>query len=165
MNNERVADQTARDLNIDWIKIEEKKKRHVLTNLLDVIFSRKPKITLDFTMLEPYDMIIFMGPVWLGHPASPFRRIFDYLQTHQKKYGLITVCAGNNDCVSNTRLKSYLVERVGYEPEFVKELKIFDLLPTMDEKERNQKMLSYQVNQEDIIRFTEEAKSVIHDYM
>lgn len=165
LNNEKVAEQTAHDLNIDWIRLEETRKRTLATNFFDILFSRKPKLTLDFQSIESYDFIVFMGPVWLGHPASPFRRIFDYLKVHQKQYGLVTVCGGNNACISNPKLHDYLFKRTHIEPRFIKELKIFDLMPSMDEKERNEKMFKYKMNIEEINQFTSEAKEVIEAYL
>ena len=165
MNNERVASQTAKDLNIDWIKLQETKKRKMMTDIFDVIFNRKPKLALDVRLLEPYDLIIFMGPVWIGHPATPFRRIFQYLKTHHKDYGLITVCGGNCDLVSNPKLKECLTKRTGYDPKFVKELKIFDLMPPESEKVINERMFKYEMIKEEIDQYVEEAKTLIKTFI
>ncbi len=165
MNNERVASQVAKDLNIDWIKLKETKKRSLFTNIIDVLFGRKPKIALDLSLLEPYDFLVFMGPVWIGHPASPFRRIFQYLKTNPKKYGLITVCGGNCDLVSNPKLSECLMKRTGHEPLFVKELKLFDLMPPMDQKELNEKLFKYEMLQEEIDEYVNQAKTFLKDYL
>ncbi len=165
MNNERVADIVTTDLNIDWIKLKETKKRSMMTNILDILFNRKPKLAIDLALLDPYDMIIFMGPVWVGHPASPFRRIFRYLRQHPKDYGLVTVCGGNCDLVSNPKLNECLMKRTGKKPQFIKELKIFDLLPQMEEKDMNEKMFKYQLTKDEIIRYADQAKTLISTYL
>ena len=82
-----------------------------------------------------------------------------------KKYGLITVCGGNNECYSNPNLQKYLFKRTQIEPLFVKELKVYDLLPQMAEKERNELMLKYHINPEEVQTFVEASKSVIQEYL
>lgn len=162
-NNERVASQVARDLNIDWIKVEETKRRSLATNIFDVIFARKPKIALDLALLDVYDFIVFIGPIWLGQVTPPFRRIFKYMKQHPRNYGYITVCGGNQDVVSNPKIRIQLEKRIGVKPKFIQELKLFDLMPEMSEKDRNEKMFRYEMNKEETIRYVEKAKAVIEE--
>ncbi len=165
LNNEQVARKVSKALHLDWIKLQETKKRTMMTNFIDILCHRKPKIALDLALLKPYEMIIFMGPVWLGHPASPFRRIFKYLKEHPKSYGLISVCGGNCDVVSNPKLPDILEKRTGMKPKFVKELKLFDLMPDIPEKEKNERMFKYQMNEKETALYADQAQALIEQYL
>ena len=130
-NNGALAEAVAKTLSAEHIRITEPKPRKMSTILLDMIFNRTPKIQPSPTVLGKYDRIILMGPVWMGHAASPLRAYLKYLKANPQTYGFASISGGALN--TNPKLADDLEKRAGAKPAAFVDLHIADLLPTGSE--------------------------------
>ena len=151
-NNEALASSIAKELAAEHIKITEAKPRTTGSIVLDMIFNRTPRIQPIHDRLEKYDQILFVGPVWMGHAASPFRAYFKHLKTYTHKYTFASISGGAVN--TNPKLAGDLKKRVGAAPEAVVDLHIADLMPS-DPKPTMKDTSAYRVNHEDIKKLTD----------
>jgi flavodoxin len=90
-NNQDLAASLAATLGAEHIRITEPKPRTMTTLALDMMFNRTPKIVMPVTDIEAYDLVLFVGPVWMYQIASPFRACFKRLCQKIGEYAFI-VC-------------------------------------------------------------------------
>ena len=137
-NNEALASSIAAEFTAEHIKITESKPRTFGKIILDIIFNRTPPVNpiVDWHVLarqvEDNDLVLFVGPVWLGQVASPFRAYFKHLKaglgrTRTFQYAFISISGGALG--PNFKLASELKKRVDQEPAALIDLHIADLLP------------------------------------
>jgi len=124
-NNEKLAHELQQKLNCDILKIEELKKRTMLTIMLDLMFSRHPAIKTNAHVLTGYEHIIFIAPIWAGQIASPLKTFLANEKSGIKSYSFITVCGGGGQRV---RITKQLFRMLQKEPVAVTELPIDKLL-------------------------------------
>lgn len=151
-NNEVLAGSVAKELSAEHIKISESRPRATGTIILDMIFNRVPKVQPIPAILEKYDFILFVGPVWMGQAASPFRTYFKYIKAHPHKYAFASISGGAIN--TNPKLKDDLKKRVGTEPVALVDLHIADLLPA-DTKPTMKDTSAYKTNARDITKLTD----------
>lgn len=96
-------------------------------------------------------MILFLGPVWMGHVASPLRAYFNYQKTNPHGYAFISISGGADG--PNPKLDGELKKRTGKEPTTLINLQIKDLLPT-DPKPTRKVTSAYKLNDEEIKKLT-----------
>ena len=72
-NNEALAVVIAAEFTAEHIKITESKPRTMGTIVLDMLFNRTPQVNPIVDKTEDNDLVLFMGPVWMGQVATPFR--------------------------------------------------------------------------------------------
>lgn len=132
-NNRKLAEFLGQELSADVELIETKKELSMFNLILDMIFSRKPKILDTKFNPEKYDHVIFIGPVWMGKLSSP---LFSYMKKFQEKiknYSFITISGGaigNNDT-----LESNIHTTMNRTAKHITQLFINNLLP---EEKKNQ---------------------------
>ena len=151
-NNEELAKSIAKELAVEHIKVTERKKRTMGSIVADLTFHRTPKVQPAPTIIGEYDLILFLGPVWMGNVATPLRGYMKFLSKNPQKYAYISLCGGADG--PNPKLADELKNRVGREPEALIELHIADLLPSDPKPTRNDTM-AYRVNIEEIEKLTE----------
>jgi hypothetical protein len=150
-NNEALANSIAEEFAVEHIKITEPKPHTMGSIVLDLIFNRTPQVRPIPYRLENYDLILFFGPVWMGHMATPLRTYLNHLKTNLCKYAFISISGGADG--PNPKLASELKKRVGKEPIALIDLHITDLLPSAPKPTR--KVTStYRINNGDIIKLT-----------
>jgi flavodoxin len=93
-NNADLAASLAETLGAEHVRITEPKRRTMSTIVLDVLFKRTPKIVMPAAKAEEYDWVLFVGPVWMGQVASPFRACFKQLYPKIAKYAFISINGG-----------------------------------------------------------------------
>ena len=71
--NESIARELQEQLGADILKVEEIESRNSLTIFLDNLFNRKPRGKENKIPQAVYDSFIFVGPIWAGKIASPFK--------------------------------------------------------------------------------------------
>ena len=120
----------------------------------DVMLNRTPKIVLPVEQIEAYDLVLFVGPVWMGQVASPFRACFKQLGPKISRYAFISVCGGADG--PNPKLADELKQRLMREPTCTIELHIADLLPSDPKPERKDTM-AYRVSEQDVQHLTGRA--------
>lgn len=126
-NNEELASSLAAALSVQHIKITEPKRRTMVTTILDLIFNRTPQVNPIVEKVEDNDLVLFVGPVWIGQVATPLRAYFKHLKDRLGRYAFISISGGADG--PNPKLNDELKKRVGKEPAAVINLFIADLLP------------------------------------
>ena len=151
-NNEDLAASLAIALGAEHTRLAEPKTRTMGKIVMDTIFHRTPKIIMPDAQFEAYDLVLFVGPVWMGQIASPFRACFGQLRHKIGKYAFVTVCGGADG--PNPKLADELKQRLGKAPASLIELYIADLLPSEPQPVRKDTM-AYRITGTDVKRLTD----------
>ena len=135
-NNSKLANIIAESINADFEQLEEKRKRTILTILLDVIFNRTPKVKEPKIAFEQYEHIIFIAPIWFGKIASPLRIMFENLKKTNKNFSFISLSSGADGV--NPDLEKELIQRTGIKPQTVINPFIREMLPVNPKPSRKE---------------------------
>ncbi len=133
-NNDILAECLAKDLSAKHVRIEVQKPMTTWTTILDMTFSRTPKVQPDPDSLRKYDLILFCAPVWLGCVASPLRKYLSYLKSNPQPYGFVSISGGADG--ENPKLYGELMKRTGTKPVIVLDQHIKDLISSSSEVTR-----------------------------
>lgn len=161
-NNEALAASIASEFSARHIRIKESKPRTIATIALDMLFNRTPKVNPVVNNVEDNDMVIFVGPVWMGHVASPLRAYFKHLKTNLNQYAFVSISGGADG--ENPKLAGELIKRVGKEPVALIDLHIADLLPS-DPKPTREITSAYRLNDEDVRSLTNKIVKTLQEAM
>jgi hypothetical protein len=161
-NNEDLAASVAKRLGAEHVRITEPKPRKMSKIVLDVAFKRDPKIIMPAEKIEAYDWVLFVGPVWMGQIASPFRACFSQLSQKIDKYAFISICGGADG--PNPKLAGELEERLGKEPACLLDLHIADLLPSEPTPTRKDTM-GYRITERDVKHLTDTTVAALREVM
>jgi hypothetical protein len=126
------------------------------------MFRRTPKILMPVERAEEYDLVVFVGPVWLGQIATPFRACFKQLGPEIDKYAFVSISGGADG--PNPKLADELKNRLGKEPVCLLDLHIADLMPSEPAPTRDDTM-AYRLPEEDVERLTDMAAEALHNSM
>ncbi|MBU0936899.1 MAG: hypothetical protein KKI09_15420 [Spirochaetes bacterium] len=110
-NNQALAEACAAKLGANHFILEEERERKITTTLLDMAFGRKPRLKALPPSASAYNLVIFMGPIWMFNIASPFRRCFKALRKDLKKYAFVSLSGGALG--ANVGLPRELARRLG----------------------------------------------------
>lgn len=157
-NNAGLASHLATALGADHVRITEHKPRKMGTTIWDTILKRTPKITMPETAPGTYDLVLFVGPIWMGQIASPFRACFEQLQDSIGDYGYVSISGGADG--PNTKLADELTERLGHKPLHLVDLHIADLLPAEPAPTRKDTM-AYRLTQSEVASVAETALAAL----
>lgn len=161
-NNEALAASIASEISAEHIRIAESKSRTNVTIALDMLFNRTPKVNSIVNNVEDNDLVIFVGPVWMGHVASPLRAYFKHLKTNLNQYAFVSISGGADG--ENPKLAGELIKRVGKEPVALIDLHIADLLPS-DPKPTREITSAYRLNDEDVRNLTNKIVKTLQEAM
>lgn len=150
-NNESLACSIAQELSAEHIKVSEPKPRTMGTIILDMLFKRIPRVQPTPGELIGYDLLLFLGPVWMGQVAAPLRSYLKHLKNHHANYAFISISGGAD--AGNGKLEGDLEKRTGIKPAAIIDLHIADLLPVSNKIERKD-TASYKINNNDITKLT-----------
>jgi len=150
-NNEALATSIAEELAAEHIKISESKPRTKGTIILDLLFNRTPRVNPVAGTVQDNDLLIFVGPVWIGHVATPLRAYFRNLRDKPGQYAFISISGGADG--ANLKLAGELNKRVGRAPAALIDLHIVDLLPSHPKPNRKDTS-SYRLNERDVKSLT-----------
>jgi multimeric flavodoxin WrbA len=159
-NNAQLAQKIAEKISAEHIVVQEKNKRSVFKIALDVIFNRTPKIAPLTCDIDHDDLIIFMGPVWMGSVASPLRACFSQLQDSMGRYAYISISSGADG--SNPKITDDLTKRIGKAPVAVIDLHIADLM-SQDSQPTREDISQYKITDEDIEKLAQQAISQLRE--
>ncbi len=151
-NNQDLAESLAQRLGAEHVRITEPKSRKTGKIVLDILFKRTPKINMPLENAEAYDLVLFVGPVWMGHVATPFRACFEQLAPTLGDYGFISISGGADG--PNPNLAEELEERLGRKPTCLIDLHIADLLPS-DPKPTRDDTMAYRIKEQDVKHLTD----------
>jgi len=161
-NNGDLAASLAAALEAEHVRIAEPKPRTMGTIVLDMTFNRTPKIMMPVEKIEEYDLVLFVGPVWMGQIATPFRACFKQLGHRVGKYAFISISGGADG--PNPKLANELEKRLGKEPVCLIDLHIADLLPSEPKPARKDTM-AYRVTERDVKHLTDTIVATLHEAM
>lgn len=150
-NNRDLASSLAATLGVDHVEITEPGTRSMGTIVLDTVFKRKPRILMPEAKIKEHEMVLFVGPVWMGQIASPFRACLKQLG-QDTQYGFISICGGADG--PNPKLADELKKRVGRAPICLIELHIADILPAEPKPTRDDTM-AYRLTASDVRNLTD----------
>lgn len=153
-NNEALAERVAKELSAKYIKILVQKPFKMSTLLLDMIFARKPQVSPTPKSLHQYDLILFVGPVWMGHVASPLRTYLKYIKQNPKPYGFLSISGGADK--GNPKLSNELFKRTGVLPVILVDQHIANLFSS-DASVTRQDTSAYKINESDVKKLTDIA--------
>jgi len=157
-NNQDVAESLAQTLEAEHVRITEPKSRKTGKIIWDILFKRAPKINMPVENVAAYDLVLFVGPVWMGHVATPFRACFRQLAPMIGEYGFISVSGGADG--PNPDLAKELEERLGREPAHLIDLHIADLLPAEPKPTRDDTM-AYRINDQEVKHLTDSVVATL----
>lgn len=144
-NNSKLASYVATKGGIDLIELKELSERKIPTIIMDFIFKRTPQVNQATTILENYDFVLLMGPVWMGQPATPLRSFIKELKKNEMSYGFASISGGaQND---NPKLKDHISKMVKRTPDLFFDFHIVDLIEGQSSMKDTS---SYAVTKEDV---------------
>ncbi len=153
-NNEALAESVARELGAKHIKVTVRKPVTMGSIVLDILFSRTPKVQPDPDSLRNYDLILIFGPVWMGQMASPLRAYLNDLKQNPKPYGFLSISGGADG--KTPKLSNELLKRAGKHPVILEDQHIADLLSSNNSITRKETS-TYRLSEEDVNRLTKVA--------
>ena len=151
-NNEALANDLASIYKAEHIRISEAKWRSMGKTVRDLLFNRVPPIQFHFTEAASYDLILFVGPVWGGKAATPFRGCFKQLQPIIENYAFVSISGGALG--PNLKLQDDLEKRLKKPPVSVIDLHITELLP-QSPKPRAADTSAYRITKDDARKLTD----------
>ncbi len=149
-NNDALAKSVAINLDAEHIRVTEPRKRTQANIIVDLLLNRTPKIDMVPFCPQNYDMVLFMGPVWIGHPATPLRPYLKLIKA--PKYAYASISGGADG--PNPKLSEELEKLTGRAPDVVIDLHIADLLP-VEPKPTRKVTMAYKINEEEIYKLAE----------
>ncbi len=158
-NNARLADEIAKAFNAEQIRVNNHRSKSMLGIVFDIFLKKIPKVNpapseaLDG--VKKSGLVLFVGPVWMGKVATPFRVYLQYLKGTTIKYGFISVSGGALG--PNEKLEEELKELTGRKPVVFENPFIADFLPK-EPKPTVQDTMKYILEDKQI---TQLAKKVI----
>jgi hypothetical protein len=161
-NNEALATSIAAEFAAKHIKISESKPRTMATIILDMLFNRTPHVSPIVDNVADYDLVIFVGPVWMGQVATPLRAYFKHLKARLGQYAFISISGGADG--GNPKLAGELTKRLGKEPAALIDQHIADLLPS-DPKPGRKETSAYRLNDRDVKSLTNSIVKTLREIM
>lgn len=150
-NNRLLAKEIARRIGCDICPIVEKKRRTMLTIILDMLFRRLPRIEPLAYPPSNYQRIILVAPIWASKVANPMKTLIKREKAALSSYAFISLC-GYEQSGQQQGIARELLALAGHPPITVAELKISDLFPP--EKRNDIKTISrYRITDDDLSRF------------
>ena len=145
-NNDRLAHSLAEVLGAEHVRITELKERTIKRTAFDMLLNRTPRVEYHGNLKRHDGTVIFVGPVWMGGVASPFRDCFKNLRKPGGPYAFVSISGGADG--PNPKLAGELKKRLRREPAAVVDMHIADLLPSEPKPTRDDTG-TYQITEEE----------------
>lgn len=110
-NNKALAERVATELGAEVFPVLEKGEKTVGRIMFEMILGIKPRLKIAPPDASAYDLVLFMGPVWMFHVPSPLRSCFSRMRRTIRKYAYVSVSGGALG--PNPGLARELVSRLG----------------------------------------------------
>ena len=147
-NNTALAEGIAQELTCEHHSITDGiNKINYGSIILDILFNRTPKVALPELNISKNDLIILVGPVWMGKMATPLRSFIHKYRDLINNFALVSLSGGADGI--NKKLESELHHRMGKTPITVLNFLIFDLL-NVKTKPSRQNLDDYRPEAKDI---------------
>jgi len=158
-NNEALSKSLATALDAEHIRISESKRRTMSTIFLDLLLNRTPEVDFVPEKIQDDDLVIFVGPVWVGSIATPLRACFKQLSNRKGPYLFVSISGGSGG--GNPKLGSELTKRMGKGPLALIDMHIADLLQQEANPQRKD-TAAYRLTANDIKKLTENVVDTLH---
>ena len=126
-NNDLLATHVAGLLGAQHIKVTEPKPRTNGTCAIDMLLGRTPKVVPAPEKQDEFELLLFVGPVWMGQAAAPLRAFLGHIRKQPRRYAFISISGGALS--DNPKLAASLQKQTRQVPDAVVDLHIADLLP------------------------------------
>lgn len=161
-NNKTLAESLAKEVSADTFEVLEKKERTFKNIITDTIFGIHPPINKMPISVDDYDLVIFVGPIWMNKVCAPFRTLFKQIKNKISNYTFIALSGGALG--PNTRVYKELTKRLGKNISLFLDLRIAQLCdvpknPTT--KETGSYLLKD--NNSDLSKLTKMTTSIINN--
>lgn len=122
-NNAALAERIAEDLRsmgateggsahgVTLFPLAERVPRKMGGLVADMVFGRKPALQSLPDNVGDYDLVVFLGPVWMFHIAAPLRTAIKAARGRMKRYCWVSVSGGALG--PNPGIAKELVKRAG----------------------------------------------------
>ena len=144
-NNEALAKRVASAIDATHHIVTEK-KRTMGRIVLDMAFGRVPKVEPDASIIDDFDEVALVGPIWMGKVASPLRSYLLRIKKNQRSFKFISISGGALN--KNPDLKKDLYKYGGKNLSLLKDMYISDLLNKADVEMKDTS--EYKVTQADL---------------
>jgi len=151
-NNRKLAAALVSRIEGEHILISESGQRSNGQIAMEMLFGKTPETSPSELDAAGVDLLLFVGPVWMGQPASPFRGVFKSIRNQNIPYAYISISGGALG--PNKRLSKGLEKKVGRKPEAVVDLQIARLFLDGSQKVRAKDTSAYQLTDQDALRLT-----------
>lgn len=151
-NNDAIAKGIATELGAGHVRLTEPKPRTTGAIAADMMFNRTPRVEQGLEILGDCDLVVLVGPVWMGHVAAPLRGCLKRLRGLSCRYAFCSISGGADG--PNPKLAEDLTKRVGRAPAAVVDLHIADLLPP-EPKPTREDTSSYHLSERDVESLTQ----------
>lgn len=158
-NNEALAEAVAKELSLKHYKVTTSKPMSMRAIILDMMFSRIPKVDPLPSITGEYDFVLFFGPVWMGQTASPLRAYLNNLKRNPKPYGFISISGGADG--GNPKLAQELLKRTGSQPVILLDQHLSEILPVSSQVTRKETS-SYKINEADLKQLTKNTLEIVN---
>ncbi len=130
-NNTVAARNLAATLGADHEDITAEREMGNFALALDALLNRRPAIAAPSHDPSQYDLVIVVGPVWMGKIASPIRSYLKRGRGSFNRVAFLSVCGGALG--RNSSVPQQLERLLGTSPAAVTQLYINDLLPAEEQ--------------------------------
>lgn len=159
-NNRKLAQFIGKRYHLETAEIlEKRKKRTIFTTMLDVIFSRKPKLQPLSLTLSKYDHIVLVAPIWMGRIAAPMLSALNTYGNEIKSYSFFTFSGGPDE--SQEKFTEVLESILHKKAETVLTFAVQDLL-SEEQKKDPKNVMQFKANETQISAFTPALDKVLH---
>ncbi len=146
-NNAALAASIAEAFGLEHIRVSEPRARSMGTTLADIFLGRTPRVEPPADIVGKYEIIVFVGPVWMGKAATPLRAYLKRLRAEPRSYAFVSISGGAmND---NPKLAADLAKWAGAAPVLLSDQHIAGLLPA-DPKPTTKDTSAYKLSAEDV---------------
>jgi flavodoxin len=157
-NNKALATSVAEAIGAEHITLTENTPRTKITIMVDLLLNRTPEVKPAIDNLKDYDLVIFMGPVWMGQVATPLRAYFNQFRSCKGEYVFISISGGSDE--GNPNLADDIIKRVGKDPAALIDLHITDLMPAEPKPDRKT-ISAYRLTEKDIKNMTDTILGIL----
>ena len=110
-NNSTLAKQVAANLGADSFELLDIKERTTKKIVLDMIFHRRPVLQALPEGPDRYDLILFMGPIWMFRICSPLVSCMKSIRKDVRQYAFVSLSGGTLG--PNTKVPGQLKKLLG----------------------------------------------------
>lgn len=150
-NNRLLAERLGREFGARVVGVVEKRKRHGLTILLDMLFKRRPPIRDLGVSPRDYEHVLLMAPLWNMGIAHPMKSAILQMKDALARFSFVSFC-GYERPGQAAHVAKELEQLTGKAPVQVWELHVSDLFPP-EQKNKVTVVSAHKVTEQELERF------------